>query len=78
MNSPSPHDPKRDRWSVQHPIYLVVGLLIVATVTAADLWGWGLTRVDEVKNVPRSVRDNPASYRSHYNSSFGSRYPRGK
>lgn len=33
------------------------------------LWrGWSPLSVDEVKQVPKSVRDNPGAYRSHYRS----------
>ena len=37
-------------------------------VSFAEYRGWSLNRVDEVLNVPRSVRDNPGSYRSVYSS----------
>jgi len=30
--------------------------------------GWSFTSVNEVKNVPRSIRDNPGSYRAIYSS----------
>lgn len=78
MTRSSPPESRRARPTVGQPVYLAFGLFLIATLTAADLWGWGPTRVDEVKNVPRSVRDNPASYRAHYNASFGSQYSRGK
>ena len=37
-------------------------------VVAVGNGGWSLNRVDQVLNVPRSVRDNPGSYRSVYSS----------
>jgi hypothetical protein len=37
-------------------------------VAFAEYRGWSLNRVDEVRNVPRSVRDNPGPYRSVYSS----------
>jgi hypothetical protein len=41
------------------------------------LWtGWWLTPVEKVTSVPKSVRDNPGSYRSHY--SHYRRYTGGK
>ena len=32
----------------------------------AEYRGWSLDTIEEVKNVPKSVRDNPGSYRSVY------------
>jgi hypothetical protein len=43
-------------------------LLVLGWMTRALLLGWTWTSVDEVKQVPKSVRDNPGSYRSHYSS----------
>ena len=49
----------------------------VAALLACALWrGWAWTDFDEVRNVPKSVRDNPGVYRSHYASY--SRYRGGK
>jgi hypothetical protein len=48
--------------------YLAYGVLILGTLAMAEYRGWSLTSVNEVKNVPRSVRDNPGSYRSVYSS----------
>lgn len=62
---------------MKHPHYLLYGLLVLATLGAAEWRGWGMTRPTEVKNVPRTVRDNPGSYRPHYYYS-GSGYRRGK
>jgi len=49
-------------------MFLVYGLAVLAAVSLAEYRGWSLDRVDEVLNVPRSVRDNPGSYRSVYSS----------
>jgi hypothetical protein len=38
--------------------------------------GWSPTPYNEVRNIPKSVRDNPGSYRSFY--SGPSRYIGGK
>lgn len=46
--------------------FLIYGLAVLATVSLAEYRGWSLDRVDEVLNVPKSVRDNPGSYRSVY------------
>ncbi len=48
--------------------YLIYGLIVLATVAAAEFRGWSLMPVTALKNVPRSVRDNPGSYRSVYGS----------
>ncbi|HEU4565753.1 MAG TPA: hypothetical protein VFS05_13925 [Gemmatimonadaceae bacterium] len=60
----------------RHPFYLLFGLLLIAGLAAAQYRGWALTRRAEVRNVPRTVRDNPGAYRSHYSGS--GRYLRGK
>ena len=46
-----------DLWSV-----------VLCAVSLAEYRGWSLIPSIEVKNVPRSVRDNPGSYRSVYSS----------
>jgi hypothetical protein len=46
--------------------FLVYGLLVLAGVGYGEYRGFSFSRVGEVKNVPRSVRDNPGSYRSVY------------
>jgi hypothetical protein len=48
--------------------FLIYGLVVLVLVSLAELRGWSLDRVDQVPNVPRSVRDNPGSYRSVYSS----------
>ena len=49
-------------------LYLVYGLIVLGVLGVAEYRGWSLDSVNEVKNVPRSVRDNPGSYRSVYSS----------
>lgn len=49
-------------------LYMFYGLIVLALLTMAEYRGWSLASVNEVKNVPRSVRDNPGSYRSVYSS----------
>ena len=49
-------------------LFLIYGMAVLATVGLAQYRGWSLNRVDEVRNVPKSVRDNPGSYRSVYGS----------
>ena len=49
-------------------LYIFFGIIVLGTLDTAEYRGWSLDTVDEVKNVPRSVRDNPGSYRSVYSS----------
>jgi hypothetical protein len=58
-------------------LYMVVGAIVLAGTSFAEWRGYGPTRLNEVKDVPRTVRNNPGSYRPHY-SYFGSSYRRGK
>jgi hypothetical protein len=46
----------------------IYAAFVLATAAVAEYRGWSLMSVDEVKNVPKSVRDNPGSYRSVYRS----------
>ena len=47
-------------------LFLVYGTAVLAVVSIAEYRGWSLNRVDEVPSIPKSVRDNPGSYRSVY------------
>jgi len=47
-------------------IYAVVGALILGVFVWIQFTGWGFGDVDEVKGVPKSIRENPGSYRSSY------------
>lgn len=48
-------------------LYLAFGLLVTGSATLADTRGWLATRPAVVRNVPRSIRDNPGAYRLLYN-----------
>jgi hypothetical protein len=61
----------------RHIGYVLFGLVVAGTLAAAQYRGWSLLRTNEVKNVPRSVRDNPGAYRPTYSGASG-RYMRGK
>jgi len=61
---------------MKHPLYLLYGLIILIGAGSAEYRGWSFMSVDEVKNVPKTVRDNPGAYRSHY--ATYSRYSGGK
>jgi hypothetical protein len=58
------------------PFYFGYGTLILALLGWAEYGGYSFLSVSEVKNVPKSVRNNPGAYRSHYRS--GPRYFGGK
>jgi hypothetical protein len=47
-------------------LYLAYGLLVLSGTAYAQYTGRSLDRVNQLKNVPRSVRDNPGSYRAVY------------
>jgi hypothetical protein len=48
--------------------YLAYGAAVLLGLTVAEYQGWSLATINKVRNVPRSVRDNPGSYRSVYSS----------
>ncbi|MCA2982929.1 MAG: hypothetical protein ACK6DR_15800 [Gemmatimonas sp.] len=47
-------------------LYTVWLALVLALLGMAQYRGWTLTRANETRNDPRSVRDNPGAYRSSY------------
>jgi hypothetical protein len=49
-------------------LYMIYGAAVMLGLGMAQYQGWSLARVNEVKNVPRSIRDNPGAYRSIYSS----------
>jgi hypothetical protein len=59
-----------------YPGYLIYSMLLLTGVNWAEFRGWSLSGVNQVKNVPKTVRDNPGAYRSHYG--FYPRYVGGK
>jgi len=61
---------------MRYPGYLIYSLLLLTGVTWAEYRGWSLDRVNQVKDVPKTVRDNPGAYRSHYG--YYPRYVGGK
>ena len=56
--------------------YKVYGAAVMILMAWAIYFGWSMTDVDEVKGVPKTIRDNPGAYRAHYRSH--SRYFGGK
>ena len=51
---------------MRHPLYLAYGLMMLGLVGTAEYRGWSFNKVNELKNVPKTIRDNPGSYRSHF------------
>ncbi len=49
-------------------LYVAYGAMVLGLLSLASYRGWSLDKVNELKNVPKSVRDNPGSYRSVYSS----------
>ncbi|MEW5977543.1 MAG: hypothetical protein AB1898_17255 [Acidobacteriota bacterium] len=50
--------------------FLVYGSLVLAALLYADYRGLSFTSFDEVKGVPKSIRENPGAYRSMYQRFF--------
>ena len=61
---------------MRHPIFLTYGIVLLGLVGLAEYTGWSPGRVNELRNVPKTVRDNPGAYRSTYGGY--SRYIGGK
>jgi hypothetical protein len=47
-------------------LYLLYGLLVLGSMGVAQYRGLRLSSVTETRAVPKSVRDNPGSYRPAY------------
>lgn len=61
---------------MKHPLFMTYGLALLGLAGVAEFRGWSLFKPDEVRGVPKTVRDNPGIYRSIY--SGYSRYTGGK
>jgi hypothetical protein len=42
--------------------------MVLGGIATAQYRGMSLDRISQIKNVPRSIRDNPGAYRSIYSS----------
>lgn len=51
---------------MKNPIYTLYGMVMLGVASVAQWSGLSAGNINEVKNVPKSVRDNPGVYRSHY------------
>ena len=49
-------------------LYPVFGAGVLAFLAYALFFGHSFAEIDEVKQVPKTVRDNPGVYRRHYES----------
>lgn len=47
-------------------IYFAYGAFVLGLLGTAEYTGWSFDSVTRRRDVPRSVRDNPGSYRSVY------------
>jgi hypothetical protein len=56
---------------MRNPLFLAYGPALIGLVGFGEYRGWSPTRVNELRDVPRTIRDNPGAYRSHYSG-----YPR--
>ena len=57
-------------------VYMVYGLMVLGLFATSEYQGWSMMPVNQLKNVPKSIRDNPGAYRSHY--AFYHHYTGGK
>jgi hypothetical protein len=56
--------------------YLIYSMGMLTAATWAEFRGYTMSKVDQTKVAPKTVRDNPGAYRSHY--AFYPRYVGGK
>lgn len=58
-------------------LYFLYGLTVLGLYGAAEWLGWGASFARESRTNPRTLRENPGSYRPHYYIVGGSRRYRG-
>jgi len=61
---------------LKNPLFLIYGAMLIGLSSFAQYSGWSLSRINEQKVLPKSIRDNPGAYRSTYGGY--SRYIGGK
>jgi len=61
---------------LKNPLYTLYGLAMLGFTTYAQYSGWSLSRINQQKVPPKTIRDNPGAYRSIYGGY--SRYIGGK
>ena len=47
-------------------LYYLYGGTLLALLAFSQYTGWSFTSTESVQEVPKTVRQNPGSYRSHY------------
>lgn len=47
-------------------LYRLFGGALFLTMLGIQFTGWGISDVETVPKVPKTVRENPGVYRSHY------------
>ncbi len=57
-------------------LYFAFGILMIGLSGTAEYRGWSLSKINEGKVAPKTIRDNPGAYRSTYGGY--SRYVGGK
>ena len=62
---------------MKSPLFLLYGVMLLGASTYAHYSGWSLTRINQQKVLPKTIRDNPGAYRSMYAGGY-SRYIGGK
>jgi hypothetical protein len=55
---------------MNYRLYMAWGALVLSLLGGAEYRGWSLFPVSQVKNVPKSIRDNPGAYRSIYRGPY--------
>lgn len=61
---------------MRNPGYLLYGISLLAAMSFVEWRGWHFVPLNQAREIPRSIRDNPGAYRSTYGGY--SRYTGGK
>jgi len=51
-------------------LFSIIGPILLALFAYASYTGWTWADYSEVRDVPKSIRNNPGVYRTIYNSRF--------
>jgi hypothetical protein len=51
-------------------MYTLYGLVVLVLFGLVQHYGWSFTSYNEAKGIPKSVRNNPGSYRGIYGGVF--------
>ena len=61
---------------INNPLFLLYGVFVLGLTGVAEYRGWTFSKINEQKVIPKTIRDNPGAYRSHY--AFYHHYSGGK